>query len=285
MEMTERPFCPDPEVLGAFAEGTATEEETSRVREHLATCNDCLEEVGELARLAREEPTPNVVPIRPTPARWGGWQAVAAALVVVVGGWGTWRAVIWDPANVLRTATVKANDRVIEPRLYKFPFVDYSAKRDGDGAPRPIEVQAATSQVLLDAIEKPSDKMKHAAAVARLLDWQDPGNVEEGLAQLEQLANKHPDEAANWNDLAAAQIMVADRSHRQDDYTKALDATDRALKLKPDLREALFNRALILDRMERTAAAKDAWQRYLATEKNQAWIEHVRERYLEQLTP
>ena len=56
-----------------------------------------------------------------------------------------------------------------------------------------------------------------------------------------------------------------------------LDPVDRALRLAPNLEEALFNRALILERLGRLAWARDAWQLYLQSDSRSPWAAEARE--------
>lgn len=289
IEMTERPLCPDPEALGMFAEGIASEQEIAKIREHLATCNDCLDEVGEVTRAAQEslivlDPS-NVVPIRPGgTSRRGGWLAAAAALVVVAGGAGVWRTVIWDPANALRRS-LPDETRVIEPRLYRFPYRAYSPKR-GPADTENLKLENAAYSIIQDTSDHSSVKQRHADAVAKLLLWQRPEgegmqNVRQAVSELTALVKENPKDARLQSDLAAALYWAAERNLATKE--EALQAADRALQLDPTLREALFNRALILDRMDRPEKTA-AWERFLETESDQDWINHVRERYLSQPT-
>lgn len=286
IEMTERPLCPDPEALGMFAEGTASEQEIATIREHLATCNDCLDEVGEVTRAAQDPSVvapSNVVPIRPGGgSRRGGWLAAAAALVVVAGGAGVWRTVIWDPADALRRS-LPEDTRVIEPRLYRFPYRAYSPKR-GDADTEHLKLENAAYSIIENTSGHSSVKQRHADAVAKLLLWQRPEgegiqNVREAVNELTTLAKENPKDARLQSDLAAALFWASERNLATKE--EALQAADRAIQLDPNLREALFNRALILDRMDRPEKTA-AWERFLKTEGDQKWILHVQDRYLAQ---
>jgi tetratricopeptide (TPR) repeat protein len=278
IEVTERPSCPDPEALGVFAEGKASPADVATIREHLATCNDCIEEVGEVTRVTQEAVPANVVPLRGA-ARRLRWLAAAAAIVVAAGGAGVWRTVLYDPADALRRS-LPADSRVIEPRLYRFPFRDYGAKRSAEGLPPHYQLDAAAGKIIERAGETPSDKMKHAAALAKLLEWTEKGNVDEALKALEELAVAHPDDARIWSDLAAARAWAAGWDSKL--YPLALQAADRAHQLDPELREPLYNRALILERMD-DPRAKAAWEEFIRTESDEAWKQEAREKHLDQL--
>ncbi|HEV7922222.1 MAG TPA: zf-HC2 domain-containing protein [Thermoanaerobaculia bacterium] len=280
IEMTERPLCPDPEALGIFAEGSASQEETVRIREHLATCNDCLDEVGEVTRFATETPA-NVVPMpRGGSGRRGGWLAAAAALVVVAGGAGVWRMVTADPADALRRS-LPADNRIVEPRLYGFAHRKFERLR-GAEKPDHISLSAAGTAILARAEHSDSVKMKHAEGLAKLLLWQEPygGDIPGAVTELTALTEREPRNAYLWNDLAAARLTraewIREKDPQQAMYRDALAAAEEALKLKPELREALFNRALALEGID-PVKAKAAWEQYIQTEADPGWKEDAQQ--------
>jgi anti-sigma factor RsiW len=103
--------CPDPRLLAAYIDGTATDAEVQRIDGHLAACPACLATVGEIRSLLAAPPMPApkavldrakaLVPaahVAAAPARWsaiGRWAAAAAAAVIVgylgfVAGHATW---------------------------------------------------------------------------------------------------------------------------------------------------------------------------------------------------
>jgi putative zinc finger protein len=273
--MTERPLCPDPETLGVFAEGTATPETRRMVLEHLATCNDCLEEVGEVPAFERESGA-NVIPMRRTGAgRWGGWLAAAAVLVVVAGAGGWWRFVR-DPADALREALPKDN-RMIDPMLYGFAPNRYSTMR-GSEESGSVKLEGVAGSIILDATNSSSVKQRHAAALAKLfLSKTKPDYRAQAILDLEALVKEHPDDARLLSDLGAA--LFWDAEMKRGSYDKALSAVDRALKLDPSLREARFNRALIRERLDPPATARATWLAFLRGENDPAWREQAFEHY------
>jgi anti-sigma factor RsiW len=91
--------CPDPLLLAAYVDGTATDAEVHRIDGHLAACPACLATVGEIRSLLAAPPmlapepvlerAKALVPaphITATHTRWsaiGRWAAAAAAAVIV----------------------------------------------------------------------------------------------------------------------------------------------------------------------------------------------------------
>jgi len=79
-----------------------------------------------------------------------------------------------------------------------------------------------------------------------------------------------------WSDLAAARYAAASQLGRASLYPTALAAADSALRVDPSLPEALFDRALILERLGLTDEAKRAWQRYLQIDPSSPWAAEAR---------
>jgi tetratricopeptide (TPR) repeat protein len=119
----------------------------------------------------------------------------------------------------------------------------------------------------------PGAEAQHAAGVAMVL----VDKPAEAAARLDAAARTSHD-ARLWNDLAAARYQTATRSRRTSDYGRALAAADQALRIDARFPEALFNRALILERMESTADARLAWQRYLDVDATSRWASEARQR-------
>src|SRR6185436_19117103 len=59
---------------------------------------------------------------------------------------------------------------------------------------------------------------------------------------------------------------------------EALAAADEALRIDPTLPEALFNRALIIERLRLRDQARAAWQRYLDADPRGPWANEARQR-------
>ncbi|HET7233921.1 MAG TPA: CHAT domain-containing protein [Longimicrobium sp.] len=75
------------------------------------------------------------------------------------------------------------------------------------------------------------------------------------------------DSARVMVDLSAAYLVLGGDEQLVDHLLAALDWSDRALAVKPDLASALFNRALALDALTADVAARTAYQDYLRAEE------------------
>lgn len=273
MSFDPRSPCITSEVLGAFAEGRLGAEERNDVTAHLDTCERCRDEVALLADFVDSDAAParKRLPI--------AWAAAAAAILVIAAA-----AVVWrntsrrdvEPVAPLIAASAALDHRLLEPRLHGFGWAEYRGpvRAPGDDrSPERLEVLGAAGDVLQQAGKDPAADAQHAAGVASLL-IADPAAA---IARLRTVAEQSQDATA-WSDLAAAHYDLAVRLGRASQYPEALAAADRALKLSPRLPEALFNRALALERIGLIEDARAAWKRYLEVDGTSAWANEARRR-------
>jgi len=108
------------------------------------------------------------------------------------------------------------------------------------------------------------------------------GDPRDAVAALEKASVSN--QPAAWSDLAAAYYEVAVRHDVPECLADALSTADRALTLDPNHVEALFNRALILERLGLRRDSRAAWTRYLAAEPANPWSEEARS-HLRALVP
>ena len=274
----ERKDCPGPEVLAAFAEGRLDAGRRAAVVAHLDGCEDCMTEVALAMRADARE---NVAPARPR--RTSTIVALAAALAVAVIGLAAWqRARRVDVGRLVALAPRSA--RIVEPRLTGgFAWAAY--RGSGRAATEPVDAErlklvGAAGEVIERAARDTRPEAQHAAGIALVLVEQPVGAIE----RLEAAASASNDAKA-WSDLAAARYAAAADLQRPSLYPSALAAADRALQLDPALPEALFNRALILERLRLADEARRAWTRYLAADPSSPWAEEARARLAERPAP
>ncbi|HEY4641396.1 MAG TPA: hypothetical protein VII75_08640, partial [Thermoanaerobaculia bacterium] len=169
----------------------------------------------------------------------------------------------WHPA--LRDLVVAAplSSRFIEPRLSGgFCWAPYTASSVTGNA---ATLRAADS-IISDSASSPSD-----VAVAHLL----AGNIDSAIECLEGATPKN---ANVWSDLAAARCLMAARRDKPAELPRALAAADRALEFDPELLEAHFNRAVILEKMGLRSYAAVGWAAYLARDSETKWADEARMR-------
>jgi CHAT domain-containing protein len=104
------------------------------------------------------------------------------------------------------------------------------------------------------------------------------GDLEDGIALLEQATALAPDDAALMSDLACAYLSRAAADDRAEDLPHALALAERALRMAPGLLEASFNRAVALERLALHEDAKHAWDDYCVHDTSSGWAEDARRR-------
>ena len=254
---------PDAATMAAFVDGTLPAPEARVLAMHMAECDECVAEAGDISAFAAEER----VAAPPKPSHWWGYAAAAALALVVVGsglyarqgGDIRYRLTMWS----LMSAT-KHSQRPIEPRLSWFPWSERRPVTRGEEEDKDFALEAEAGLVAQNTEDSKEAREQHAHGVAQLFAKE---RRQDAVATLSRVAAGSHD-ATIWNDFAAAQYAVGK-------YKEALSAADYALQLRPNMPEALFNRALILQRLQRDNDAIAAWNQYLAIDSNSNWAKEA----------
>lgn len=276
--------CLEPEVIAAFVAGTLSGAELRMVADHLRTCEDCREVAAEAARIDREE-TDNAIE-EPRRRAWPWWVGVAAAAALAGIAFVTlWRSRGDESGGAIAplVAVMPRYVRYVEPRLTpQFPWAPLRGMRRGANEPLDaahMKVVGAAGEVLQRTDGKGDVESIHAAALAHLF----AGRPRDGAAQLARIAPS-ASSAQIWSDLAACRYAAAIADDDPPQLAEALAAADAALRIAPNHPEALFNRALIIERLGLRDRAREAWERYLAADGGSEWATEARQ-HLQDLAP
>ena len=254
--------CPDPEQLAAYIDAGLPPDERTLVERHLVTCPDCRDIIGGSVE-ALEEIRSNVLPFR---VKWvavgtGLAAAAAAALVLIVRV-----SDPGDPFEELRAAAGRT--RAIEPRLSggSLPYRPLEpVTRSGAQPEVPPELRIAEASLQKRTEASRSAENLHALSAAQLL----ARAIEPAIRSLEDAGELDPASRQIQFDLAAAYVARGQRQHDADAFRRALAILDRAGGTQPP--EALFNRALALEGLERRDEAIAAWTAYLNADATSPW--------------
>lgn len=180
-----------------------------------------------------------------------------------------------DP--IRRVIIAVGRQRVIETRLSAdfewAPLGQRTVARSAVAGSSAANVRGEL-RVLASKPMDPSDEAKHAAAMAMLLT----GDTQRGLERFEKLADAKPHDAQIWSDLGAARYEAGVATGDAALVAAALAAADEALRLDASLPQALFNRAVTIERLGVREEARKAWMQYLAVEGTSSWAAEARER-------
>lgn len=263
------PPCPDAETLAAFAEGKLPRKEIAAVVEHLDRCPSCLGFVQAASEEVVEQPA--------APTARFKWIALAASILVAIVSVPALRNFRAAPENPL-VGLAPRTMRAFEPRLTGgFEYAPYRGpvRSSNTGAdPAQLKLSGAAGDLLERANREKSADAQHDAGVALVLIEQ----PSQAIARLRDATQRDPKNARAWSDLAAAQYAEAVQLGRPSAYPEALSSVDQALRIDGNLAEALFNRALILERLGLTRDARAAWQRYLDVDASSPWANEGRRR-------
>jgi CHAT domain-containing protein len=174
-----------------------------------------------------------------------------------------------SPFGKLRALTPNSG-RPIEARLTGFDWPEARLQRATHASlldPARLELAGAAGAVIQSVVNDSSARARHEAGAAYLLI--DRGR--DAIDALESAVRQSPDNPACWSDLSAARYTVAVTEKRPHELPQALADADHALRLDPKLHDALFNRALIIEALGISEAARRAWQRYAAADPSSHW--------------
>ena len=87
-----------------------------------------------------------------------------------------------------------------------------------------------------------------------------------------------PGEATLLSDLSAVYAERARAKSRPEDYVISLEMAERAVAIRPNLPEVVFNRALALEHLFLFDLAREGWRRYLAIDDPSPWASEARAR-------
>ena len=206
-------------------------------------------------------------------------RAVGATAVVVCAGAlasGVRYRLPVDVADEDRSILVRAagDYRVTEGRISGFGYSRLrSASRSSDSTDN-LSLISAAGTIQKRVASRPDGRNLAAYGVARLLMGDSPGAVE----QLEEAAVLGDRSATVQSDLAAAYLARASALGTAEDRFKALAVAERARSIDSNRPEPLFNRALALESLGLSGAARAAWRDYIATDGSSDWSREAADR-------
>ena len=236
-------------------------------------------------QIADHEKKSNVIPI-------SIWQKIvhsqplriAATILILLGvSFGVWLYIIRQSETDKGISDLIAayqKQRPTEARITSFEYAPLSTTR-GAGVQSEIDSisRERVEKRLLDAIEnEPSAKSHHALGRFYLAQKQ----FDEALEQFEKALKLDPNNAQIYSDLGAtylekANIEESNKTGKESEMrSKALEKLNKALELDGSLPEALFNKALCLQKMKLSERAIEAWQKYLEKDQNSNWANEAK---------
>lgn len=168
------------------------------------------------------------------------------------------------------------NERPTDARISDF---DYAQKREGTRGKNEsenLDFLTAKSKATEAASKNPTAENFHELGRVFLAE----NNFDESIKQFEKAAKINPNIAKLNNDFGAA---LMEKGKLKDEgnlelYTKANEFLEKAIQNDKDLKEAYFNRALVMELLNLSNQAKEAWENYLKFDSSSKWADEARER-------
>lgn len=198
--------------------------------------------------------------------------AIFAVLSAATVAWSLRR----DPVH--RVVSAAGRQRTIEARLSGgFAWAPLQQRTRGQSLAATLDGRShfrGDWQTLAAIALDPSGDNKRAAAMAVLL----AGDRSHAVERFQTLAAENPHDVNVWSDLAAARYELGVAEGDASLVAGALAAADAALRLDDSLPEALFNRAVAIERLGIRDEARKAWTRFLQIDGTTEWADEGRER-------
>lgn len=210
--------------------------------------------------------------------QWGYWLAAAAMIVAVA-------LLILRPGTTVQEADALlakaySEHRSFELRVAGAKWAPLQVQRGPEASllNRPAALLKAETMIASQLERDPSNAAwLQAKARADLID----GNFESAIKALEKAQGSSPGEASLFTDLATAYFERAERTGQTSDYARAFELLSQRLAKAPDDHIALFNRAIISEKMLLHTQAVEDWNHYLRIESSSDWQKEAREHLAE----
>jgi CHAT domain-containing protein/tetratricopeptide (TPR) repeat protein len=201
--------------------------------------------------------------------------AAAAVLVIAFGVW-SYRKLHESSVDQL-LAQAYAEQRTLELRI---AGAEHAPLRQERGAERsslakPAALLKAEYEIRAKLEANPEDSTVFASkGRAELLEWQ----YDQALQSLKRALSSNPNSAEVMIDLASAYAERAEAEDRTTDLGQALEYLGEALAKHPEHPVALYNRAVVDERLFLYEEAQNDWLHYLRVEPRGAWAKEAKQR-------
>lgn len=139
-------------------------------------------------------------------------------------------------------------------------------------------VVAATTLVRSRTAHEATANGRHVRALAELRWYREtPLALDRTEAQLDAARRSTPEDPRLLNDIAVVYMALAERDQTVLPLLRALDVVERGLHIDSLFAPALFNRALVMERLSLVASSRRAWRHYITIAPHDDWSDEARQ--------
>ena len=208
-----------------------------------------------------------------------------AVIAVLISGIGfiVWKTVFYESdvdKGLARMREVYKGARLNESRSsFDSAYAPFVVTR-GSTSTADSEKLEHVELILRNAAQNSSDAQDHHALGVFYFNKRDFDKALNSFIAAQKLS---PDDAQINSDIGATYLEKAGQNEEEEKGNEALknlslslEAIDRALRINPNLPEALFNKGLVLKKMRVPEQAIKAWQKYLEIDSTSEWADEAR---------
>jgi CHAT domain-containing protein len=210
-----------------------------------------------------------------------GWRWVAAAMAgLILAASVGWKLLPGPEARTqILLAQAYTERRVLEVRIPGARYAPLRVERNAGSSnlDKPESLLKAEALIGENLRKNPNDSVwLQAKARADLLD----GNYDSAIKTLLRALAEKPDSNSVLlqTDLASAYYQRAESANRPIDYGNAIDILGKAIAQSPNDTVAIFNRAIVAEKLHLYNPAISDWQKYLKLDPNGPWADEARNR-------
>ncbi|HSD46467.1 MAG TPA: CHAT domain-containing protein [Pyrinomonadaceae bacterium] len=217
-------------------------------------------------------------------------KVAAVAVAVLLLGAGVWFTFFHQSAverGLIALNTAYKQERPIEVRVTGMSYAPYSIQRGSE--PESVDYRArdlAHTLLLSAASDNHDASTLHAIGRLYILQKQ----FDKAISQLQEALKSAPNDAELYADLGAALLEQGKLLRDSNQFGKVMENLaesqqhlSTALRLKPSLLDATFNKALVLEEAMLPEQAREAWQKYIELDPQSEWTREARH-HLENLS-
>jgi CHAT domain-containing protein len=206
------------------------------------------------------------------------WAGGAAGIVLATGlAWFGTKMLTPSPSNLLAQAYY--DQRTIEYRVAGAQYAPMRVERGGSSTfsmPEPLLKAAARIAAEMKA-SPDNPEVLRLEGEAEMIERQAAAAVR----TLQKALDFSPQDARILADLGSAYALRGDLERQPADYPNALEYLSRSLHIQPQAPEIIFNRALVLERMQLKDQAVLEWEHYLKIDGKSDWAKEARKHLAE----